>query len=831
MNRSVLVLGAWMACATVVCAEPMPVAEVGLLPGDVGVGPATNSQQDHTVAKGGNQYLVAWGDSRGRSSGSQTVQSDGDIFGIRLDAQGNPIDAVPFLIAGGMGLQQRPQVAWNGQDWLVLYVSQDPVGGYYEDQLRAVRVSPQGQVLDANPILFPPTQFTPNTIGLQVAGQDGQWLVTRCIYHSDGYGTYLAGQRIGSDGQLLDSTPQVLIDWVYGQSRTLVANGEYLVVGPDWSDSSTIKARRIGTDLQPVGATFTVPSLNIATNGSEFYVVWTADFVNLVGSRMTSTGTLLNPAGTIIVTDFSQYHHANLAHDGAQWWLEWGASDTLRTVRINAAGAVLDPGGGVLLPIVIGGNISTAYSPLLAPRTGGGVHVFWYDVRVALGYDANVFVLPVSSGNIPGTERCVSTGTMNQRNPDFSAGPGATSAVVFVSEEANDDRVLVHMLDSSGIAMAPEPIEVFRGPTVGKAGIAWNGLSFMVTWDQGASGLTPTVIKARRLNPDGSFIDASPIDVMPGFSPDVEALGSDFLVAGSRFGTYPQFIDLWASRIDGATGARLDGPNGVILAGGYVNGMARVRTDGTQWLVAAHAQWSHDSSQGDAILAMVPPVGAPEPAFNPTPLAGGTGDLDIAFSGSTYLLVWRNNTLANANNYVAGRIMHADGTFGPMFTIAEAAGRQLRPTVSWDGDQFIVAWDDQRNQDAFFDARTDVYATRVTQAGTVVDNPAFAVLATPDGNASPSLLSRNDGTTLVASTRFVTTAGFNTYRVGITRLGTTPVTGDAHGDGVVDGADLSVLLAQFGSSVPPGSGADFNGDGLVNGADLSVLLARFGTGG
>ncbi len=53
--------------------------------------------------------------------------------------------------------------------------------------------------------------------------------------------------------------------------------------------------------------------------------------------------------------------------------------------------------------------------------------------------------------------------------------------------------------------------------------------------------------------------------------------------------------------------------------------------------------------------------------------------------------------------------------------------------------------------------------------------------------------------------------------------------GDANGDLVVDAADLSVLLGQFGTSVSPGTGADFNGDGDVNSADLSVLLSAFGT--
>ena len=55
-----------------------------------------------------------------------------------------------------------------------------------------------------------------------------------------------------------------------------------------------------------------------------------------------------------------------------------------------------------------------------------------------------------------------------------------------------------------------------------------------------------------------------------------------------------------------------------------------------------------------------------------------------------------------------------------------------------------------------------------------------------------------------------------------------PCAGDANNDGVTDAADLSVLLGQFGSAVPVGSGADFNNDALVNSADLSVLLSSFG---
>ncbi len=49
--------------------------------------------------------------------------------------------------------------------------------------------------------------------------------------------------------------------------------------------------------------------------------------------------------------------------------------------------------------------------------------------------------------------------------------------------------------------------------------------------------------------------------------------------------------------------------------------------------------------------------------------------------------------------------------------------------------------------------------------------------------------------------------------------------GDLNGDGVVDGADLGLLLSAWGSG---GSDADLNEDGVVDGADLGLLLSAWG---
>ncbi len=67
----------------------------------------------------------------------------------------------------------------------------------------------------------------------------------------------------------------------------------------------------------------------------------------------------------------------------------------------------------------------------------------------------------------------------------------------------------------------------------------------------------------------------------------------------------------------------------------------------------------------------------------------------------------------------------------------------------------------------------------------------------------------------------------STLRLEVTIGGSGPV-GDLNGDGIVNGADLGLLLGAWG--VCGGCAEDINGDGLVNGADLGLLLGDWTTG-
>lgn len=82
-------------------------------------------------------------------------------------------------------------------------------------------------------------------------------------------------------------------------------------------------------------------------------------------------------------------------------------------------------------------------------------------------------------------------------------------------------------------------------------------------------------------------------------------------------------------------------------------------------------------------------------------------------------------------------------------------------------------------------------------------------------------------------TYFIRVGGFNEEGSGTLSIscdGTpcekkSPCVGDLNMDGIVDGADLGILLAGWGGT----GAADFNKDGDVDGADLGVLLAAWGT--
>ncbi len=75
---------------------------------------------------------------------------------------------------------------------------------------------------------------------------------------------------------------------------------------------------------------------------------------------------------------------------------------------------------------------------------------------------------------------------------------------------------------------------------------------------------------------------------------------------------------------------------------------------------------------------------------------------------------------------------------------------------------------------------------------------------------------------VLANSEFTLQGGFWGAAIGTPQ--SPPCPADLSGDGVVDGADLGILLNAWGSA----GGADLSGDGIVDGADLGIMLNAWG---
>ena len=102
------------------------------------------------------------------------------------------------------------------------------------------------------------------------------------------------------------------------------------------------------------------------------------------------------------------------------------------------------------------------------------------------------------------------------------------------------------------------------------------------------------------------------------------------------------------------------------------------------------------------------------------------------------------------------------------------------------------------------------------------------------GNTSPSASPtwyRDDQTFCSSNFRELSEFGFPDFN-WVTQLSiemaAPPCTEDLTDDGVVDGADLSLVLGFWGACASSDCPADLNDDGFVDGADLSLLLGAWG---
>lgn len=732
-------------------------------PGDDLIGPAAGNQAEPDVAMGDGMYLFVWEDDRtGLMTNNTFSQTGTDIFAARVGADGEVIDTAPIPVSLAPHRQTNPEAHWNGENWIVFWESLDlnPAETYYSVHIRAARISPQGELLDNPPINV---YSYPWSSDAMIAGTSAgsEWVVVS-QGTSSGENS-IKGFRIAADGTVINPNGRTVLAATYylrfDLDLTFATDQFYMI----WKGSGRLKGLRINSDLSPIGTEFDVfPSggyvnrPRIITDGYDYLIGYEAVVQNYYRNpfvaRISHAGELLDPNGIMLRQMTGNDNYPKIAWDGTNWVAAW--SD-LYVARINPDGQVLDPNGI---------HIPSAKVEEVTAGIDGGAMITYTDGSLNLPHNKDIFGISVSADMTPGESRAVSLSAPNQMEPDF-AGSGNTWMLCYASYLTDTRRILVRPFDASGTPLSDEPVEVGSGGWFDSPSIAYNGTYFFVTWHDGFDDK----IYGRRVTPDGVPVDQSPILIQNGYDCDVAAVGSNFGVIANYYTTYIERVYPFLVRVDGTNGDILD--SSPINIGTSYTREPTIESFGDQWLAAWQAHISHDDAHNNLVAAFINADGVPG---NPFIVAAGTYRYAPAIGAGPdeALITWQDPRASNANWNVYGRRILPNGQLldDNSIAITQAPENQGNSSIGWDGTQFFVLFEDMRNVEYFYDNRTDVYGTRVTLDGAVLDPFGFVFSNSINPEIQPAVAA-SDGFTVLGAAIFNDQQPNGAYRVGMRFVG------------------------------------------------------------
>jgi MYXO-CTERM domain-containing protein len=257
----------------------------------------------------------------------------------------------------------------------------------------------------------------------------------------------------------------------------------------------------------------------------------------------------------------------------------------------------------------------------------------------------------------------------------------------------------------------------------GNTSIACSPSTCLLVWGDKRDDGTKSDIFAARIDPaSGTILDPTGIAVAIGSTdqrdPEVAWGGNGWLVAWQEDRASPNIGQIYASRVT-ANGTVLE-PGGLPIATGTdPRSHASVAFDGTSYLVVWQRTLNDDRIEGARVSTsgvVLDPAGIPISVYWP-----GIGTPAVAYNGTSYLVTWANTTRIEGT-----RVSTAGTVLDPVAIVVFDLGTGVKvprtPDVASDGTDFFVTWSVNTSPQR-------IAGARVTAAGAVLD-PAGITLST-----------------------------------------------------------------------------------------------------
>ncbi len=259
----------------------------------------------------------------------------------------------------------------------------------------------------------------------------------------------------------------------------------------------------------------------------------------------------------------------------------------------------------------------------------------------------------------------------------------------------------------------------------------------LVVWEQNTASLSWDV-HAARVAATGVVLDTTPFTVGNSTAafqgrPTVAFDGVNYGVA-----YYDSSLTAVAFARVATNGSVLD-PSGIQVSPGGAE--PSIAWDGTNYLVA----WQ-DCGGGCPVDVLGARVSTAGVVLDTTPITIASATLQqqevrVGFGAGVFLAVWRDHRHYpgigdNVGDAFAVRIDGAGNVLAPdPIDLTPGANNQLDAAVGFDGVNYLVAWEDDR----FGDSQPDIFATRVTRTGDILDPAGIAVAAKAGEQENPDI--------------------------------------------------------------------------------------------
>jgi len=324
--------------------------------------------------------------------------------------------------------QYNPSVAFDGTNYLVAW--ENEIGRH----TRAARVSPDGKVLDHPPIALVSGWQSAVNVNPTVAFDGTNYLV---VFMDLNYmcTPTVEGMRVSTDGIVIDSFGSFGIAFTTTPPSIAFDGNNYLVLWSGWPPEGVYGTRVtpggvvLGSFVVATDYAEQYPS--VAFDGTNYLAVWQCsrnDSGDIYGARVSPAGIVLDPSGIAISTAIDSQRLPTVAFDGTDYLVVWqdrrnGPEYDIYGTRVSPSGTVLDPAGIA---------ISTATGNQCAPSVafdGNNCVIAWEDERSGISSDIYGAIMN-TSGMIIDTF-AVSIQLGDQITPALAHGPGDQILVTY----------------------------------------------------------------------------------------------------------------------------------------------------------------------------------------------------------------------------------------------------------------------------------------------------------------------------------------------------------------------------------------------------------------